>query len=427
MRQSALYTRLLKTIYLMVAITVLICVLAVELFFEDVESRALNFELQANADFFKANIEGNKFQHWKTADLEAFFLPQDGSDARLPELFRGREAPSFDEVKIDGKTFLITVEQVNTPSGKLYLAKDFTSMERREFIVEAFLVLFAAIMLVAGFFVSKGSARLLIKPLEKLSRDIRVVKPGVSMQRLKRDYRDIEFVRIAESFNLFLSELEFHIKREKAFVKLASHELRTPLAVISGALEILEQRRDLTEKDQKTLSRIGNATRTMQQDTEMLLQLARGKADDENLTQVNVPRLAEEVVADLGSSNRSFANRAEIISEASVPRIYTNPVLVRMLLRNLIKNALVHTPSKVEIHLDEEQIHINDFGGGLPPPIVSKVTSSSYKESGGLQESSFGLLIVQLICERLNWQLEIAQSSKRGTRFVIHMNRPLQE
>ncbi|MFS1526185.1 histidine kinase dimerization/phospho-acceptor domain-containing protein [Microbulbifer sp. 2304DJ12-6] len=421
MKKSTLSSRLYKTLFLMIAVTIVISLITVDLFVEDIEYNALNFELNADAEFFKTHIDNGQFKRWRTGNLEAVFLPSGEGESRLPEFFRNRPVPLSAEIAVGNKTLLIIIEKIDSPPGKLFLARDFTILERREVLVKILLLSIALIMLVVGFLVAKGSAKLLTRPLKRLSRDIQKIQPGIAMERLTRDYRDSEFVEIAESFNRFLCALESHIHREKSFVKLASHELRTPLAIISGALEILEQRRDVSQSDQKTLLRIRNATRTMQEDTEMLLQLARGKTAKEEFVALDMVKLTAEIVADLGSSNGNFKGRTEVIYDSAELLVYSNAALVRMLLRNLIKNALMHTAARVQIRLGRESIHINDFGSGLPQSVVSQFSQAPGKAPGGLQESSFGLLIVQLISERLNWQLDIEHSGSSGTHFIIRM------
>ena len=98
-----------------------------------------------------------------------------------------------------------------------------------------------------------------------------------------------------------------------------------------------------------------------------------------------------------------------------------------MLLRNLLQNALRHTHAEVEVRLIENKISVRDFGPGLPDKITKDLNvigmpSSEKSTAGEFSNTTFGLLIVRLVCERLGWNLEIAQSSNEGTEFLIHVN-----
>jgi signal transduction histidine kinase len=100
---------------------------------------------------------------------------------------------------------------------------------------------------------------------------------------------------------------------------------------------------------------------------------------------------------------------------------------VRILLRNLLQNALRHTHSGVEVRLIENRISVRDFGAGLPNAIAEHLSSTGAPSAitttaGEFSNTTFGLLIVRLVCERLGWNLEIAQSDNKGTEFLIHVH-----
>lgn len=427
MRKLSLSARLSRTLFFVIAATTVGSIITVELFVDDIEDTLLSLELKVDADYFRQQIRQGEFQRWNTGRLEAIFLPHGEPESRLPQAFQNRPVPFSKEIDVGETTLLVYVEQTSEPSGRLFLAQDITIMEDREALVQLILLAVAAGMLLLGLIVSRASARYLLAPLQQLTQGVLATEPGQSMQRLTADYRDREFEAIAEAFNRFLTALEFHIEREKSFVKLASHELRTPLAVISGALDVLEQRQSLSDADRKTLTRIRSATRTMREDTDMLLQLSRGKTNQDKVVKVNVLQLIKETIDDLKQTNSEFTGRTRVSLEGNEPVVSSDPALIRTLLRNLFQNALRHTRSAVEVHVDQHHIRIRDFGSGLPPQVIEKLShTTSLSKPGQLQDSSFGLLIVQLICEHLDWKLEIEQSDDRGTLFLVNMNRTIE-
>lgn len=249
--KSSLTTRLARTLFFLIAATTAASMFIVEVFVNDVEDTILGLELKADAKYFTEQLQNGSFQPIKTAQLEAVFLPEGEADLVLPEYFWNRSLPFSLEIEIGKTTLLIYGEQLEAPAGKLFLAQDITIMENRESLVQLALVGVAGLMLLIGFFVARTGARYLVRPFKKLTREVLNTAPGSTMPQITTDYRDQEFCDIAEAFNRFLSALEHHIEREKSFVKLASHELRTPLAVMSGALNVLEQRQNLSAADQK--------------------------------------------------------------------------------------------------------------------------------------------------------------------------------
>jgi signal transduction histidine kinase len=425
--KSSLTARLTRTLFFLIAATTVVSMSIVELFVNDVENTILDLELEADAEYFKKQLRNDEFQPVKTARLEAVFLPEGQAEALLPAYFQARILPFSQEVEDSETTLLIVGEQLEKPKGKLFLAQDITIMENREVLVQLILISVAAVMLLIGYFIARAGARYLTRPFRKLTRDVLSTEAGTSMPRVATNYHDQEFCDIAEAFNRFLSELEHHIDREKSFVKLASHELRTPLAVMNGALNVLEQRQSLSEADQKTLARLRRAMETMRDDTEVLLELARNEASSEGPITVELEKMARNAVDDLEHGHPSYTGRIVLFEDHPDVRIRTYPVLVRMLLRNLLQNALRHTRSSVEVHILLQGIVVKDFGSGLPEAVVENLLVSGLPSGGlprknQLDNSTFGLLIVRLICERLGWELRVIQSDGRGTEFMIEIN-----
>jgi len=423
--KSSLTTRLTRTLFFLIAATTAISMFVVELFVEDVEDTILRLELTADAEFFAKQLQQGNFQPIKTARLEAIFLPQGEEEAVLLNYFRGRAMPFSEEIEVGETTLLIYGEQLEEPDGKLFLAQDISIMENRMILVQLVLVSVAGLMFLIGFFVARTSARYLVRPFRKLTREVQGTVPGSTMRQVAIDYRDQEFCDIAEAFNRFLVALEHHIEREKSFVKLASHELRTPLAVMSGALNVLEQRQTLSEADQKTVARIRRAMQIMKDDTEVLLELARSEESGGEVKTFVLQNVVQHTIDDLEHGNPDYAGRISVYNDRPGLKVTAHPVLARMLLRNLLQNALRHTASNVEVRLTGGTISVRDFGVGLPDRVTERLSAVGTpgpitSTTGEFSNTTFGLLIVRLVCERLGWDLEIARSNNEGTEFLIH-------
>lgn len=419
MKQRSLSRRLFATLFGIVVITTTVSMVAVELFVNDVEDTIRGLELKLDAEYFKGQITESSFQTWKTGRIEAYFLPSGAPESLLPQHLHDRPIGYSDEIEFDDWTKILNVETTTKPPGRLYVSEDITIMENREAVIQIVLLVLAAGLMLLGLFVSGIASSYLLKPLRALTHDVQSTEPGVSMQRLSRDYRDREFDQIADAFNRFLSAMETVVEREKSFVKLASHEFRTPLAVIMGALDVLEQRKTLSEADQKTLGRIRRSTRTMREDTEMLLRIARGEQDRDNPANIDIVATTRELLVDLKDLNPAFNGRTVLHPQKDRVVLRSDPALVRMIIRNLVQNALGHTNDSVDIFITDHSIRIQDFGKGLSTSAMEAISTVVAPETRKLHQSSFGLLIVQLACERIHWGLQVEKTDSEGTVIVI--------
>lgn len=348
--------------------------------------------------------------------LTALFLPDTTNDkASIPAVFDGLPGDYFGEIEHGGRWYLVDIDQ--TDGGHLYFAWDITRHEQQETLFMGILAAASLGILVLSFILSVFVSRRLTVPLRNLTGHIHATPVGQNMPRLSTDYRDSELAGIAGTFNHFLDELEAFVKREHSLVSLASHELRTPVAVISGALDVMETRGQLHESDAATLRRVRNATREMEENVNVLLKLARRKEPDEMSRNIPVRGMIMDIVEDL-ASHLDVAQRVhvEIPEDATIT---AHPVLAKMLLRNLIKNALEHTGREVWIRLKADRIEIDDAGSGLSQNQRELLTDPHGSATGIPGLSGLGLYIATLVCEHLEWQLKVERSGPEGT--TIHV------
>ncbi len=413
--KASLARRLFRTIFAIGLLNVLVAVVAVEFIYEDMEDTILRLEQARERAFIEQRIEEARVQTWYTALLTALYVP-DGATAEMPEIFAGRAPPFFAEVNVGDKAYLISVERTAQPPGVLYMSQDITLMENREDALEAGMALLGLCMLLFGLILARLGTRRIVGPLHALAGHIAGIRPGTPFARIESRYEDEELAAIARTLNELLDALDAYVQREKALVSLASHELRTPVAVIAGALDVIEQRGSLGDADRGTVARIRRATDEMRADVEALLKLARRADDDERTEQVDLAAAARAVIAELESSAPEHGGRVSCHFAPPPPSVAADPALIRMLLRNLIQNALRHTRDGVRIELGAHGLSIADAGEGIPEHIRARLAGNGERD---VPEDGLGLFIVRLICERLGWLLRIRQSDADGTILDI--------
>ncbi|THF63568.1 HAMP domain-containing histidine kinase [Pseudothauera nasutitermitis] len=414
--KTSLSRRLFRTLFAISLINVGVTLMVLEFVYEDMEETILQQELALERRFLEERITEARARTWSTALLNAVYIPDGDEEFELPSLFQGREIPFSAEVEVGALTFLISIERTTEPPGVLYLAQEITLMENREDVLQIGVGLFALFALGMVLLLARIGTRRVVGPLENLAREIARVRPGTLYARIQTPYADAELANIADTLNQLLNELDAYVQREKSLVSLASHELRTPVAVISGALDVLEQRDSLGEADRRTVARIRRAADEMHADVQTLLKLARRSSEHEQSEAVDLAASVRAVITDLSGGNPALKERIECVWPAQAPVIDADPALVRMLLRNLVQNAVRHTTGQVRIALGPHSLSIIDTGAGLPEHIRARLSGPQDRR---IPEDGLGLFIVRLICERLGWLLQARRGDTGGTIFDL--------
>jgi signal transduction histidine kinase len=174
---------------------------------------------------------------------------------------------------------------------------------------------------------------------------------------------------LARSVNGLLDRLKRSYDHERRFIDSAAHQLRTPLAALSLQAQLIAQEDDPLERAAQVRDLRDGVARATDL-TEQLLTLARlGPQVGRNL--ISDPRA--EAAAVLAEIARVAAVKDVALAlEGEAPLVKADPTLVRLILSNLIENAVDHAPpgSEVQVVLSQDDhfgwVTITDQGPGIP-------------------------------------------------------------
>ena len=222
----------------------------------------------------------------------------------------------------------------------------------------------AVIVLLAG--VGVALIRASLRPLAEIEQTAGAIAAGDLSRRVPDGDPRTEVGSLARSLNTMLSQIEqaFHERsqseararvseeRMRRFVADASHELRTPLSVIRGFAEYYRQRGGLREGElDRLIRRVEDEAARMGVLVEDLLLLAR--LDQQRpLQRGPVDLLA--LAADAAQDARLLAPDRDIqLSVGSVGPflVLGDEARLRQIIRNLVNNALTHTPDGAPVEL----------------------------------------------------------------------------
>ncbi|KOO16404.1 histidine kinase [Vibrio xuii] len=270
----------------------------------------------------------------------------------------------------------------------------------------AIVVMFVAtLMFIFGTILYRLSIRL-IEPLnditEQLNQDSINVEQAFSIQPQSAQ----EFHLLTNRLNQYRSELNQTLKREQAFARYASHELRTPLTVVKGANKLL-MRSESTDFQGRQIQRIEDATQEMITMVDALLSIVRY---ERNTGDAPLREITKEEIESIVESNAIQASSKHLEIELSFdnsPVTRATEPVINMILGNLLRNAIAATEQGIiTVNISKEQLSIIDDGSGL-------------KEAPNSEGHGLGLLIVDDLCQRYQWQFNIQNHHSRGCIATI--------
>lgn len=359
---------------------------------------------------------------WDGATNKIAFVPQ-GADApdNLPDLFSQLGGQTEAEIEFGDQTFLLNIQ--HTADGTLYWARNISAFETREDTLFGTLLLIVSAIGVFSLVLAIASSRKIVRPLQQLSRQIGTLPVGKAMPPISVDYRDQELHDIAATFNHFLHEMNDYVEREQRLLNLASHELRTPIAVTAGALDVIESRGQLATNDQITLRRIRTANNEMAENIQILLKLARTRVRPGDMISTDVHNCVTGILHDLEAAF-DVERRVRLDAPGETPVVVmVQPTMLKMLLRNVVQNALQHTSGTITINIESSEIVIRDQGEGritLPPTELYDASGVVRNARAGIEGTGgLGLYIVSLMCEQLGWSLAVDSHEGQGNSVRI--------
>ena len=214
---------------------------------------------------------------------------------------------------------------------------------------------------------------------------------------------------LVSELNLLFERVQRAFEAQEHFVADAAHELRSPLAALRLQLQGLQRAGDDAARAQaieRLSAGIDRATRLVEQ----LLTLARQESGSTATEPVDLRAIAQLALADVAPAAQARSMDVGLLDSeaATVPVIVRgNAEALRMLVRNLLDNAIKYTPTGGQVDVQVGTDHgrvlltVEDSGPGIAPEHRERVMQRFMRETAeGAPGSGLGLAIVQAIAQR---------------------------
>lgn len=279
----------------------------------------------------------------------------------------------------------------------------------------------------------------LTRRVRYLSSAVRAFRSG---ELSKRVYLrgDDEIAELGRSFNEMADRIESDMEKlersdrtRRELVANVSHDLRSPLSSIQGYLETaLLKEEELDRNERKRLLETSmESARALQGLVDQLFELSKLEAAEAapEFEPANAAELANDVVLTMGPDAEARHVAVTVKAPAEQPLVTADVAMVERALRNLLHNAVSHTPAggtvtvAIENREHAVELSVSDTGHGIPAQELPYIFDRFYRvdKSRASKGAGLGLAIAWQIARLHGTELTVESEINRGTTFRFEL------
>ena len=255
------------------------------------------------------------------------------------------------------------------------------------------------------------------RPVLQASRQASAIGPRRTDIRLPVSGIPDEIRSLVVAVNEALDRLEYGLRVQKEFAADAAHELRTPLAILRTRIDTLADRQvsERLREDVESMSRIVTQLLEMAE----LETLHVDPADRADLHAV-----CAEVVEMIAPWAIAQDKTISLTGAEHPVWIQGHAEMVARAIRNLVENAVKHTPAGAAVEVaieDDGTVRVRDDGPGIGENerelLFERFWRRDRKRPGS---AGLGLSIVRRIVDAHDARISVANRRTGGAEFSVH-------
>jgi signal transduction histidine kinase len=265
----------------------------------------------------------------------------------------------------------------------------------------------------------------------RIEDNLRQTRDHLQDEVAERRQREDEIRKLNLELGKRALELEASNKELESFAYSVSHDLRAPLRHMVGYSELLQRQASsaLDEKSQRFIRTILDSAKRMGTLIDDLLAFSRIGRAETRKTQVDLGRLVEEVVAEIGQDTKGRDIAWKI---GTLPACYGDRSMLRLAVVNLVSNAVKFTrmreAAEIEIGAvdrgeNEVELFVRDNGAGFDMQYVDKLFGVFQRLHlpEQFEGTGIGLATVQRIIHRHGGQVRGEGALDQGATFYFSL------
>jgi signal transduction histidine kinase len=347
-----------------------------------------------------------------------------GKSLTPPKVGESPLLPKAGETTSPPRTFEVVI-------GTLYILPSGTDPTSTTSLIKAinrFLILGGLLAIIGAAVATVFLSRRFLKPVRELTVAAKQLGHGDLTHRVQFNDKG-EIGDLGRTFNSMADSLERDEVLRRNMVADVAHELRTPVSHIRGQLEAIED--GLIQPDAKTFSSIYEESLLLSRLIDDLQELSLAEAGKLSLYRqaTDVTQLVQKTADAIktAAATKGIILTTDLSSE--LPLCDIDSHRIEQVVRNLLDNALAHTPQGGAITISANnldkfvEINVIDTGEGIPPEDLPNVFERFYRvdksrtrATGG---SGLGLTIAKRLVEVHGGKIGVESEAGKGSRFFF--------
>ncbi len=271
------------------------------------------------------------------------------------------------------------------------------------------------------FLCNVGLLLMMLRPLRVAAREAELIGHG-GPPRLSREGLSVEIAPLIDAVNGALDRLDDALEWQRGFSAEVAHELRTPLAVLHAEL-------DLLGGDEVT-ARLKKDVQGLAQLVSELLEAAITARDLPMRDEVfDVASLAEEAGRRLAALRGEEGHEVRVLGAAQPVSISGHAEAIGRALRNLIENAIAHSPAGEPVELrilpprrGAVTIEVADRGSGVREEDMATIFRRHWRSGDTHRRGlGLGLWIAERVVLAHGGTIAVRNEKTGGAVFAINL------
>lgn len=223
-------------------------------------------------------------------------------------------------------------------------------------------------------------------------------------------------------------------RMKSEFVSIVSHQLRTPLSSLKWSLDLLRGKGlgELSKKQGEYLDIVNESNNRMIDLVNDLLDVNRIEQGRLEMRpkEFHLDILIEEVIKELELLAKKNEVNIDFYKEKNPPLVYADPSRIRMVIQNLIDNAIKYSKrdgssklAEIALRRDKDRIifSVKDNGVGIPFSLQKQVFNKFFRGDNLVKQKvegvGLGLFIAKGIIDLSHGEIGFKSKENKGSTF----------